>query len=100
MCGIFEISVAKDSNLTTSVVKKITRSLFLLSESMGKEANIRRCSKYLMPETTRFIEFEKNSVGFLYLSPEALQKGLTSLLLFLLFTLFFLNAVGGTYKAQ
>ncbi|MCP4147745.1 MAG: hypothetical protein GY757_08335, partial [bacterium] len=39
MCGIFGVTVAKDSNLTATVVKKITRSLFLLSESRGKEAS-------------------------------------------------------------
>ncbi len=75
-------------------------AMFRTWEYVYKEANIRRCSKCLMPETTTFIEFDENGVGFLYLSPEALQKGLPSLLPFLLFTFFFLNAVGGTYNAQ
>jgi glucosamine--fructose-6-phosphate aminotransferase (isomerizing) len=38
MCGIFGISITKESSLSKNQYKKILRDLFLLSESRGKEA--------------------------------------------------------------
>ncbi|MCP4155818.1 MAG: hypothetical protein GY757_49290, partial [bacterium] len=42
--------------------KEIKEAMFRTWEYVYKEANIRRCSKCLMPETTTFIEFDENGV--------------------------------------
>lgn len=39
MCGIFGVSIAKESGLDKNIYRKILQDLFLLSESRGKEAS-------------------------------------------------------------